>query len=190
MQEKTIGMIAGSGGIDQGENARRMEAAITLQAFKEMLAADDQAIIFTDDEGNEFTAQDEVASMLAARINETPFYQEQFNIGGNTGRKVIGFSPLVHEKNRESIPPDQLAQLPQDAYVPIIENSKTNTIGPMTEGASTDTSDSVQYITLSNLEAIANGEENPSQDIPPAMSPQPSQQTPQIRQIQASIGRG
>jgi len=140
----------------EGYSEDQQEAAITLNAFREVLTADNQKVAYADPEsGNEFTEQDKLASILAARINETPYYQDRFNIGGGSGRKVVGFTSLVNDENRASLPPETLEALPQDAFVPIIENAHTGTTGPATKNASAEKDDEVQYITLSNLEKMA-----------------------------------
>lgn len=133
----------------------QIEAAITLQGFKEMLSADPQRVVHKDESGQEFTEQDHAASMIADRINNTPYYQEQFGIGGDTGRKVIGFQPLVDDGMIAEFGEEALKDYPRDAFVPIIQNGKTQSTGPMTRGASSDPADEVEYITLSDLERLA-----------------------------------
>jgi len=134
----------------------QQEAAIILTGLREMQNADPEKIVYEDPEsGQQFSERDYVASVVAARMNEIPMYQEKFGIGGTTGRKVVGFTPLINEENRERIPPEVAASLPKDALVPIIENIHTKSTGPMTKRASTDQDDEVEYISLSNLARMA-----------------------------------
>ncbi|MCK5608149.1 hypothetical protein KAR91_40080 [Candidatus Pacearchaeota archaeon] len=132
------------------------EAATTLHGLKEMLAADPQKVVHEDEQGQQFTEQDYAASIVADRINSTPFYQKQFNIGGDTGRKVVGFQPLKDEQMRDTMSPEEFARLPDRAFVPIIENSqgKNTSTGPMTQRASSDMDDIVEYIDMDNLERM------------------------------------
>jgi len=136
---------------DEGQ----LEAATTLEGLKQMLAADPAKVVHEDEEGQQFTEQDYAASLVADRINKTPFYQKEFNIGGDSGRKVIGFQPLVSQEMLDHFGEEKLQGLPRDAFVPIIQNEKTKSTGPMTKRESADPDDEVQYITLSHLEQIA-----------------------------------
>ncbi len=134
----------------------QMEAAVTLQGLREMLDADPSKVVHEDENGQQFTEQDYAASIVADRINNTPFFQERFNIGNGTGRRVVGFQPLKDEQMRDTMPPEEFARLPDRAFVPIIENSQgeSTSTGPMTQRASSDMDDIVEYIEMDNLERM------------------------------------
>jgi len=133
----------------------QMEAAIMLQGFNEMKGADPNEIVREGKDGERpLSKRDQIAAILADRINKIPFYQKNFGIGGDTGRKVIGFQ----EVDDPDILEDGIrGRIPDDAIVPVIANEKTNSIGPMTRRASADPDDIVEYLTMSKLAEMANG---------------------------------
>ena len=130
----------------------KMEAAIMLQGFNEMKGADSNKVIGKDKVGRKLTARDQIADMIADRINNTPYYQDNFGIGGDTGRTVIGFQEVG---DPDKLPKELKGLLPEDAIVPVIANDKTKSIGPMTARASADPDDMVEFITMSQLADMA-----------------------------------
>ena len=130
----------------------KMEAAIMLQGFNDMKGADSDKVIGKSKDGRELTARDQIADMIADRINNTPFYQDNFGIGGDSGRTVVGFQEV---EDYDKLPDDVKKALPRDAIIPMIANDKTNSIGPMTARASADPDDMVEFITMSQLADMA-----------------------------------
>jgi hypothetical protein len=133
----------------------QMEAAIMLQGFNEMKGSDPNEIVREGKDGERpLSKRDQVAAILADRINNIPFYQKNFGIGGDTGRKVIGFQ----EVDDPDILEDGIrGRLPDDAIVPVIANAKTKSIGPMTRRASADPDDIIEFFTMSQLANMAKG---------------------------------
>jgi len=130
----------------------KIEAAVMLQGFKDMLNANADKAVGKDNTGRDVTERDYLASILADRMNRMPIYQKEFGVGDGTGRKVVGFQ---HVSDPESLPDELKGRLPADAIIPMIRNDKTQSYGPMTKRASADPDDEVMFITLSDLEQMA-----------------------------------
>jgi len=109
----------------------KQEAAILLHAYRDFNRAKTKQ------------EKDLSASLLALRMNETPYYQSQFGIGGDSGRKVIGFSNVPTKGG--------------PSFTPIIRNSKTGTTGPMTKNASNDPQDEVLHLSIDQLTQYVRG---------------------------------
>ena len=153
MQDKKITGLTVSKKTESPDE-EKIEAAVVLKGLKEMMDADPDQIVHEGEDGRKYSARDYVASILAHRMNNMPYYQKAFGIGKGTGRKVVGFQAVG---DPEALPDELKGVLPNDAFIPVIQNDKTKSTGPMTVKASSDPNDEVQFITMTDLENIING---------------------------------